>query len=154
MHRLSRTRAAMKWSTNVREARRAVAVASASRLAAAIGLPPLRSNKQKRKGRKECKGRKDCGLCVHRSRASTLTGGLGLIRTRIRSPFNGFSIANNDIGVNFGGGLMGLLSEHVGVRADLRYIRSLNDDSSTNPFGQIDLSRLHYWRTSFGLVLR
>ena len=46
------------------------------------------------------------------------------------------------------------LARHIGVRADLRYLRSLEDDNSTNPFGQIDLAPFHYWRTSFGLVLR
>ena len=49
---------------------------------------------------------------------------------------------------------MAFLGDHVGVRADLRYIRSLEDDNSTNPFGQIDLDHVHYWRTSFGFVLR
>lgn len=83
-----------------------------------------------------------------------LTGGLGLIRARIDSPFSGLSIASNDVGVNVGGGVIGFFGEHVGVRADLRHIRSLEDDNSRNPFSQFDLSRLHYWRTSFGLVLR
>lgn len=82
------------------------------------------------------------------------TGGLGVIRARIDSLFSGYSIANNGLGVNFGGGVMGFFSGHVGVRADLRYIRSLEDDNSTNPFSQIDLGGFDYWRTSFGLVLR
>jgi hypothetical protein len=98
------------------------------------------------------------GIPFDRTRGSGIrpyvTGGLGLIRARIESPFYGYSVANNDVGVNFGGGVTGFLGEHVGVRADLRYIRSLEDDNSTNPFGQIDLGRFHYWRTSFGLVLR
>jgi hypothetical protein len=83
-----------------------------------------------------------------------LTGGLGLIRARIDAPFAGYSVANNDFAANFGGGVMGFFGNHIGVRADLRYIRSLEDDASTYPFTQIDLGRLHYWRTSFGLVLR
>lgn len=83
-----------------------------------------------------------------------LTGGVGLIRARIESPLPGVSFASNDVGVNFGGGVMGFLGEHVGVRGDLRYIRSLEDNNSTNPFSQFDLTHLHYWRTSFGVVLR
>ena len=82
-----------------------------------------------------------------------VTGGIGLIRSRIDSPF-GYSIVNNDAGVDIGGGLMAFLSQHVGVRGDLRYIRSLQDDVTTTPFGPTDLGRLHYWRTSFGVVLR
>jgi len=83
-----------------------------------------------------------------------LTGGIGLVRAHIDAPFYGTSLTNNDVGVNFGGGVMGFFNNHVGVRADLRYIRSLEDDNSTNPYGQVDLAQLHYWRTSFGLVLR
>jgi outer membrane protein with beta-barrel domain len=82
------------------------------------------------------------------------TGGIGLIRARIDAPFNRVSIANNDVGVNVGGGVMGFLGAHVGVRADLRYVRSLEDDNLVNSFGAIDIGRVHYWRTTFGLVLR
>ena len=82
------------------------------------------------------------------------TGGIGLIRASIDSPRLGLSVANNDVGVNVGGGVMGFFGAHVGVRGDLRYLRSLEDDNSTNPFNQFDLARLHYWRTSFGVVLR
>lgn len=49
---------------------------------------------------------------------------------------------------------MGFFGEHVGIRGDLRYLRSLENDNSTNPFNQFDLARLHYWRISFGVVLR
>jgi outer membrane protein with beta-barrel domain len=83
-----------------------------------------------------------------------LTGGFGLVRARIDAPFAGYSVANNDFATDVGGGVMGFFGNHIGVRADLRYIRSLEDDASTSPFTQIDLGRLHYWRTSFGLVLR
>jgi len=83
-----------------------------------------------------------------------LTGGIGLIRAHLKSPLYGYSVTNNDVGVNVGGGLMGFFGDHFGVRADLRYIRSLDDDNSTSPFGPINLGHLHYWRTSFGVVLR
>jgi hypothetical protein len=82
------------------------------------------------------------------------TGGMGLIRSRIDSPFAGYSVAHNDVGVNVGGGVMAFFNGHVGARADLRYIQSLEDNNSTNPYSQIDLGRFHYWRTSFGLVFR
>ena len=78
----------------------------------------------------------------------------GLIRSRIENPYYGYSVANNDAGVNFGGGVIGFIGAHIGVRADLRYLRSLGDDSSTYPYNQLGLSHLHFWRTSLGLVLR
>jgi hypothetical protein len=83
-----------------------------------------------------------------------LTGGVGLIRAHIEDTRSGYSVAHNDVGVNFGGGATGFLSAHLGVRADLRYIQSLGDNYSTNPFTQIDLGRFHYRRTSIGVVLR
>jgi opacity protein-like surface antigen len=83
-----------------------------------------------------------------------VTGGVGLIRARLDVPLYGYSIANNDVGVNVGGGVMGFFGNHIGVRADLRYLRSLQDDSTSTPFSPLDLGRLRYWRTSFGLVVR
>ena len=83
-----------------------------------------------------------------------LTGGVGLIRARIEDTRFGYSVARNGLGVNFGGGVTGFLAAHLGVRADLRYIQSLGDNNSTNPFTQIDLGGFHYWRTSIGVVLR
>jgi len=83
-----------------------------------------------------------------------VTGGIGLIRARLESPFYGYSIANTDVGVNFGGGVTGFVANHLGVRADLRYIQSLEDNYSVSPFNQLDLGGFHYWRTSIGLVLR
>jgi hypothetical protein len=83
------------------------------------------------------------------------TGGVGLIRARIDVPGSNYSLGSNDLGVNIGGGVMGFFASHIGVRADLRYVHATNDDgSTTTPYGVLDLSRLHFWRTSFGLVLR
>ena len=84
-----------------------------------------------------------------------VTAGVGLIRASIDVPRSSFSVASHDFGVNVGGGVMGFFASHIGVRADLRYVHSTNDDGdTTTPYGVIDLSRLHFWRTSFGLVLR
>jgi opacity protein-like surface antigen len=84
-----------------------------------------------------------------------VTAGVGLIRASIDVPRSNSSVASNDFGVNVGGGVMGFFASHIGVRADLRYVHSTNDDGgTTTPYGVIDLSRLHFWRTSFGLVLR
>jgi len=83
-----------------------------------------------------------------------LTGGIGLIRTRIEDRPFGYSFANNDVGVAVGGGVTGFFAEHVGMRGDLRYIHSLEDSSSPTPFNQFRLGGFHYWRASIGLVLR
>ena len=83
-----------------------------------------------------------------------LIGGIGLIRARVEDRRLGYSFANNDVGVTFGGGVTGFVADHVGVRADLRYIQSLEDDYSATPLNQFQLGGFHYWRTSIGVVLR
>ena len=83
-----------------------------------------------------------------------LTGGIGLIRSRIDVPLHRYSLASNDVGLAFGGGVIGFMGPHLGVRADVRYMHSLDDDGVVDPFNSIDVSRLHYWRTSFAVVLR
>jgi len=97
------------------------------------------------------------GIPFDRTHAAGLrpyaTAGVGLIHAHIDAAPYGYSISSNDLGVNVGGGIMAFFGQHLGMRVDLRYLHSLDDNASvaSNP---IDLSRLHYWRTSFGLVVR
>jgi hypothetical protein len=83
-----------------------------------------------------------------------VTAGLGLIRTQVDG---GILFANdshtNDFGWNAGAGVMGFFNDHVGLRGDLRYLRTLeNDSTSTN----IDFNPggFHFWRASAGVVIR
>jgi len=82
-----------------------------------------------------------------------VSGGLGLIRPSVELTPYGYSIADNRLGVNVGGGIMGFFGSHLGVRVDLRYLHSV-DNETTAPANALDLSHLHFWRTSFGLVVR
>jgi len=75
-----------------------------------------------------------------------LTGGIGVIRSRIDDRLFGLSSRRTDFGVNVGGGVLAFFNRHLGVRADLRYMRSVEDEA---PAG-----RVHFWRTSFGVTLR
>src|SRR5437773_6663951 len=80
------------------------------------------------------------------------TIGLGLLRSQITGGPNGtVEVANNDWGMNAGVGVMGFLSDHVGLRGDVRYFRNFNDNSTLN---NIDFGAFHFWRGSFGVVLR
>jgi opacity protein-like surface antigen len=80
-----------------------------------------------------------------------VTGGLGLIRTQIDGgTLARVSSSSNQFGWNVGAGVMGYFSDHVGVRGDVRYFR----DASGNLVNNIDLGALHFWRASFGVVLR
>jgi opacity protein-like surface antigen len=80
-----------------------------------------------------------------------VTGGLGLIRTQIDggSVFN-VQTSSNQFGYNLGGGAMGYFSDHVGVRGDIRYLRTLNGDVVNG----LDLGGFHFWRLSAGVVIR
>ena len=82
-----------------------------------------------------------------------VTGGLGLIRTQIDGgelfPLSSSSHSNN-LGFNAGAGAMGYFNDHVGLRGDLRYLRTLTGDVINN----LDLGGFHFWRLSAGLVIR
>ena len=79
------------------------------------------------------------------------TAGLGLIRTQIDGG-TVFDVAssNNDFGWNAGAGVMGYFGDHVGLRGDVRYLRTLDG----NIINGLDLGGFHFWRTSIGLVIR
>jgi hypothetical protein len=57
-------------------------------------------------------------------------------------------------GFDVGGGVTAFFSSHLGVRADLRHIRSFQDNPSSNPFDEFDRGNFHYWRSSIGLLIR
>ncbi|HKT79650.1 MAG TPA: outer membrane beta-barrel protein [Vicinamibacterales bacterium] len=80
------------------------------------------------------------------------TAGVGLIRSDVDGLFEG-SNASNDFGFNVGGGVMGYFSDHFGVKGEVRYFRTVNDNSTPNNF-DLDLGGLHYWRAAVGLVIR
>ena len=55
-----------------------------------------------------------------------VTAGLGLIRTQVDGGILfPVSSSNNDFGWNAGLGVMGFFNDHVGLRGDLRYLRTL-----------------------------
>jgi opacity protein-like surface antigen len=82
------------------------------------------------------------------------SGGIGVVHTDISQSTGGVSraLTNNSVALDVGGGLIVLFAQHVGVRGDLRYVRTLQDLA----FQQLDLpnKQLQYARGSFGLVFR
>jgi hypothetical protein len=81
------------------------------------------------------------------------TVGAGLIRSQITGGVGNsiVEVADNEVGLNAGAGVMGFLSQHVGLRGDVRYFRNLSGNSTIN---NIDFGGFHFWRASFGVVLR
>jgi opacity protein-like surface antigen len=79
-----------------------------------------------------------------------VTGGVGLIRSQIDGgTLFDVSQSNNDFGFNLGAGVMGYVAEHFGLRGDVRYFRSTNDNLEN-----LGLGRLKFWRVSAGVVIR
>lgn len=82
------------------------------------------------------------------------TGGVGLIRTSVDGLLTMTGFSDNSLGLNLGGGVMGFLGNHFGVRGDLRYFRTLNIGSLTPNAFNLDLGGFTFWRASVGLVFR
>jgi opacity protein-like surface antigen len=78
--------------------------------------------------------------------------GVGLIKTHVElTQASVFATDNNNFGWDVGGGLIGLLGDHFGIRGDLRYFHAFQD--LTVPGFTLSDSTLDYARASVGLVL-
>ena len=83
------------------------------------------------------------------------TAGLGLLRTQIDGgTIATVSSSNNDLGWNAGAGVMGYFSDHFGVRGDVRYLRNIQNNSTSLTDVNFDPGNFHFWRASIGVVLR
>jgi opacity protein-like surface antigen len=79
--------------------------------------------------------------------------GLGLVKTHVSlAPSSVFTSDNNNVGWDMGGGLMGFFGSHLGVRGDLRYIRSFQDLGALG--FTLSNSKLNFGRASIGLVVK
>ena len=83
-----------------------------------------------------------------------LSSGLGLIRANISSANNLFNdLSTNDLGVNIGAGINGQFTDNVGIRGDVRYFRSLQDNEADNDL-DLSLGNFDFWRGTVGLTFR
>lgn len=80
-----------------------------------------------------------------------LVAGGGWLRAEARDVTTVFPIRSTMSVVTLGGGAIGFLNPTVGVRFDLRYLRSLG--AGTDPLAG-EGPRVRYWRGGVGLVLR
>ena len=81
------------------------------------------------------------------------SGGVGLIRTRIDDAEDLFNVSSNDWGMNVGGGIAGFFNDNIGLRGDVRYFRSLQDNEPGGEF-DIALGQFRFWRGTLGVMLR
>jgi opacity protein-like surface antigen len=90
------------------------------------------------------------------------TGGLGVIRVsgEVAAPVLGqLQLSGGEFGMNFGGGVIVFPSRSIGLRADVRYFRTLGDLTlgDLTDFGGLDdlpIPEFDFWRVTGGVTLR
>lgn len=82
-----------------------------------------------------------------------VAGGAGLMRSRISPTVIFNDLTSSDLGINVGGGVAGFFSDNVGLRGDIRYFRSLQDNEPDGNF-DLGLSDFHFWRGTLGVTFR
>jgi opacity protein-like surface antigen len=91
------------------------------------------------------------------------TGGVGVIRVSgdVSVPFLGsvLSLSGQDFGMNVGGGIYVFPSKNLGLRADVRYFRTIGDltlDELADIGDDFDLPipEFDFWRVTGGVTLR
>jgi opacity protein-like surface antigen len=84
-----------------------------------------------------------------------VSGGAGLLRSRLDDVEDFFDLNENSFGVNAGAGLMVFFTDNVGLRGDLRYFRSLSDDDNDDDNDlDLNLGAFHFWRATAGVAFR
>ena len=82
------------------------------------------------------------------------SGGAGLLRSNISGSTFFNDLHTNDFGVDVGGGVHGYFSDHVGLRADIRYFRALTDNNPGGNALDLALGTFDFWRGSIGVTFR
>ena len=80
-----------------------------------------------------------------------VVGGVGLLHAHIQTQANIFNTNSNLVGLDVGGGVIGMVSPRAGARFELRHFKNLSKDEKAVTFGS---TRLSFWRLTAGLVLR
>jgi opacity protein-like surface antigen len=81
------------------------------------------------------------------------SAGLGLIRSHVDGGGLFDDLDSNDLGFNIGGGVHGFFNDNIGIRGDLRYFRSLQDNEPDDEF-DLALSDFDFWRATVGVTFR
>ena len=80
-----------------------------------------------------------------------VVGGIGWLRNELTSENVEQNFKNDGLGVDFGGGVMGFFSDHIGVRIDMRYIRAVSPGDTLVDF---TFENFNFWRFSGGVALK
>ena len=82
-----------------------------------------------------------------------VSGGLGLLKTRVKDATGFFEVDSTDFGVNAGGGIYVVGGGALGIRVDVRYFRALSDPEPDGEF-DLDLGDLDFWRATAGITIK
>lgn len=81
------------------------------------------------------------------------SAGLGLIRSSIDGNELFDDVSASDLGVNIGGGAHVFFNDRIGLRGDIRYFRSLQDNEPDDNL-DLELSDFDFWRVTVGVTFR
>lgn len=81
------------------------------------------------------------------------SGGVGIIKSRVDDAEQFFNVDSTDWGFNVGAGLAGFFTDNIGLRGDIRYFRSLQDNEPDDEF-DVALSDFRFWRGTVGVTFR
>ena len=81
------------------------------------------------------------------------SAGVGLIRSHVDGGALFNDLSSNDLGFNIGAGVHGFFNDTFGIRGDVRYFRSLQDNEPDDEF-DLALSDFDFWRATVGLTIR
>lgn len=82
------------------------------------------------------------------------SAGLGLLRSRIEASDLFEDLSSNELGINLGGGAHIFFGDNIGIRGDLRYFRSLQDDVDVEDLIDLDFGSFDFWRATVGVTFR
>jgi hypothetical protein len=80
-----------------------------------------------------------------------VSGGLGLMHAAQTTVPNILPLNESLLGYNVGGGAVGFITDHTGLRFDLRYYSSLSRNEDSLSIGP---AQLRYWTGAVGVVLK
>ena len=80
--------------------------------------------------------------------------GLGVLRSQVDAFEDGASLDNSEAAWDFGGGAMFFFGTNVGLRTDLRYVRTFGRVDLDISDGIVRRGRLDFARASAGLIVR
>ena len=78
--------------------------------------------------------------------------GLGLLRSSIDASDLFDEVSTNDFGFDIGFGVIGMMSDNVGLRGDVRYFRSFEDPEGGDDDLDVAVSNFDFWRATAGVT--